>query len=679
MSSLGKVLLLPSCESHIHLSRISEKLSQLEKLFSPVAAEEIAESSCSDYEKLPSDVESSDQKLLTKLGSIVAVVQYKQRLSAESGFNIQRVKATCLPSDPHFDTLCSLATDGAVIQTDESFVNTVEPPPLRPVLSRLPRTFKFHATKLHRKQKVLIVKLSDISQSERQLMHMNDAHWTPKQLCPQGRPCIDPSNPLPNKSCLNTPECKELTEACYGKATNVSISTIYTDMFMFCQLHNVKLKDCRMWKGDVSSAFAQFCWSPLSCLLMAMMIDPVYVMLSLNGNFGHHSAPTIWFLIAISILIVLLRIIRGLSWVYVDDFLGLSLAHNAHFDQQCWFTVTKSMLGPDAISDDKTVLPTLRTDLLGWDTCLVAERSMPNQKGCDKLLHSFFRFDFSKPQPLSVWQLLASLAERYSLGLVGMRSFVTPFHHMTRKFGPDPCRHATARPTSSVLFCIQIWRAVSILLFYDRESMSVPMLSMSKFSSSQTPCFFGISDASPNGVGAAIIRAADNKLIAYTKLMFPFAPDVDTKYQNIREFLGALTMLVLLHVVSPSKQSKVRGAIVTVRWTNDNMSALTWVQNNKCSSRCGQHASYALTVFQLRTQLTITDCVHIPGTEMLDNSIDALSRDFPTPDLDPSCFVNIVDQTPILELLRLCDPTINQDVVDHFSALSMICKVISKF
>jgi len=434
-----------------------------------------------------------------------------------------------------------------------------------------------------------------------------------------------------------------------------------------------------MWKGDVSSAFAQFRWSPLSCLLMAMMIDPVYVMLSLNGNFGHHSAPTIWFLIAISILIVLLRIIRGLSWVYVDDFLGLSLAHNAHFDQQCWFTVTKSMLGPDAISDDKTVLPTLRTDLLGWDTCLVAERSMPNQKGCDKLLHSFFRFDFSKPQPLSVWQLLASLAERYSLGLVGMRSFVTPFHHMTRKFGPDPCRHATARPTSSVLFCIQIWRAVSILLFYDRESMSVPMLSMSKFSSSQTPCFFGISDASPNGVGAAIIRAADNKLIAYTKLTFPFAPDVDTKFQNIREFLGALTMLVLLHVVSPSKQSKLRGAIVTVRWTNDNMSALTWVQNNKCSSRCGQHASYALTVFQLRTQLTITDCVHIPGTEMLENSIDALSRDSPTPDLDPSCFVDIVDQTPILELLRLCDPTINQDVLDHFSALSMICKVISKF
>ena len=159
-------------------------------------------------------------------------------------------------------TLRSLATEGAVIQTDDSFVNMVEPPPLRPVLSRLPRTFKFHATKLHRKQKVLIVKLSDISQSERQLMHMNDAHWTPKQLCPQGCPCIDPSNPLPNKSCLNTPECEELTEACYGKSTNVSISTIYTDMFMFCQLHNVKLKDCRMWKGDVSSAFAQFRWSP---------------------------------------------------------------------------------------------------------------------------------------------------------------------------------------------------------------------------------------------------------------------------------------------------------------------------------------------------------------------------------------------------------------------------------
>ena len=200
------------------------------------------------------------------------------------------------------------------------------------------------------------------------------------------------------------------------------------------------------------------------------------------------------------------------------------------------------------------------------------------------------------------------------------------------------------------------------------------MLFMSDFNSVQAPTYNGISDASPFGAGAAIVRTSDNVIIAYTKIKFPFSPDVDTKYQNIREFLGALLMLILLHKVSKSE----RDSIVSVRWTNDNLSALSWVQNNKSSSRCGQHASFALTVFQLRSQLHITDCVHIPGTEMLENSIDALSRDFPTPNLDPSKFVDLSSNPAILELLHLCDPTISQDVVDHFSAFKSICRVISK-
>ena len=45
----------------------------------------------------------------------------------------------------------------------------------------------------------------------------------------------------------------------------------------------------------------------------------------------------------------------------------------------------------------------------------------------------FFCFDVKKQQHRELWEVLAGVAERYSAGLVGMRTFVSPFHHMKEK------------------------------------------------------------------------------------------------------------------------------------------------------------------------------------------------------------------------------------------------------
>jgi hypothetical protein len=53
----------------------------------------------------------------------------------------------------------------------------------------------------------------------------------------------------------------------------------------------------------------------------------------------------------------------------------------------------------------------------------------PNIKGREKLLLFFFTFNTNRPHPVKEWEQLASLAERYSTGVCGMRGMVAPLHN----------------------------------------------------------------------------------------------------------------------------------------------------------------------------------------------------------------------------------------------------------
>ena len=89
----------------------------------------------------------------------------------------------------------------------------------------------------------------------------------------------------------------------------------------------------------------------------------------------------------------------------------------------------------------KTSGPAKRADVLGWDTDLSQELVSPNHKGCDKLLFCFTAFNLHDAQPRVLWEVLASLADRYSTGLVGMTSFVMPLHYMKHNGTAVPVRY----------------------------------------------------------------------------------------------------------------------------------------------------------------------------------------------------------------------------------------------
>ena len=296
------------------------------------------------------------------------------------------------------------------------------------------------------------------------------------------------------------------------------------------------------------------------------------------------------------------------------------------------------------------------------------------------MLHCFLRIDTNKDQGKKLWEVLASIAERYSNGLLAMRAFVSPLHHMVAQFSPHANKHAVIRTSSAARQCVEVWRAVAIMLYADKEAMLVPMLQMSHIRPPNSR-FSLIADAGPTGIGAGVF-GPDGSMVAYTAITLPFRPDTEDKFHNLREFTGLLVNLFLFVKWARTNTSgplweTMRGTETRIRWNSDSTTALSWVAKNKCTSRWGQHASFALTWFQLVAEISVTDCHHISGDVMIASGIDALSRNLPHT-LDPRLFVDLSGSTALFDVLRVCDPSGVADVVDHHDAFMAICSALAQ-
>jgi len=324
-----------------------------------------------------------------------------------------------------------------------------------------------------------------------------------------GRWLIDCSNRVEGFN-LNTPETKLAAQQRLGKVQDDTIEVILASWYAYCEERQVTIAECYIWKADIEGAFPQFRWQPWVAKLMGMMIAEDLLYLHTSGNFGHTSSPGVWWVISNALLLFCLVMgIRGILSKFVDDYHGFGTLPDAASGMETFFECARAFLGDSAINDDKTVRPTKKTDVLGWECDLTNEVCYPNQKGCDKLLVVFFCFDATKPQSRELWEILAGVAERYSVGLVGMRAFVSPFHHMKEKCGQKTDRSGRPRSrgavaSSSALFCIEMWRSEAILLWHDPMLVAVPMRNMAGRKMIRPAVFKTMSDAGPEGVGAVV-------------------------------------------------------------------------------------------------------------------------------------------------------------------------------
>jgi hypothetical protein len=379
-----------------------------------------------------------------------------------------------------------------------------------------------------------------------------------------------------------------------------------TKWLQYADSNHYTLNECSLAKDDIAEAFPQLRFSPESAPLMCTMIDEDLFAIDVNTNFGHTSLPMAFNFVSQRHLHRVRKLAHGVIDKYVDDYMLFSHDSEIARDQALNQDGIKQAFGDAAIEPDKNVQPCKAANIIGWFVDLTKESIRPNDKGIDKLLFVFFFVDEHQPQPLRVYQLMASLAERYSCALRGFRCFVDPIINMTRKWNSRNS-FTKRKADSNARFAIEMWRTVAILLWISKDSFSV---SLRLFATPKTYPHDTIikTDAAPWQISAGILDE-ERRIHHHVKFPLPFV-DPDNKFQNVKEFLGVILCLILVHtILKPTR-------LVRILWVGDNTSALKWAENSKCASRAAQYANIIFVWLQIYKPMQVISTEHCQGIHM---------------------------------------------------------------
>jgi len=355
-------------------------------------------------------------------------------------------------------------------------------------------------------------------------------------------------------------------------------------------------------------------------------------------------------------------VVSGIVKTYVDDLNAFFHFLNALEDQQNMRNKLLDLLGPNGLSD-KSFGPSPTGEVIGWYIDLTVGTIRPSDRGIRKLALVFLTLDISSSDlrwPLQTCQVAASLAERYSRGIIAMRPFVEPLIALTRTAAKAPSSSPKSfRKVSSLAkMSVVIWRAVVIILLSHPERLAVPISSMMK--TRTTEFSYSVVTDAADSIGLGIF-AVNGELLACTSYLLPFNAH-DARYQNTREFLGVVLALVLLR----TRFRLPAGTSVAIK--SDSMSAITWIQKNRAASQYAHVAFLTYTWITVVTGFVIVETTHIAGKSEDMFDFDALSRNLPTRHIDMSAFIHTTTLPWLNELFQLCDPTQDRScITDHMT------------
>ena len=253
--------------------------------------------------------------------------------------------------------------------------------------------------------------------------------------------------------------------------------------------------------------------------------------------------------------------------------------------------------------------PSRQKPLGGILICSTLFSIRPKTDAIHKMCYYFFSFDIHSPQPLVLWQILQSYAERYSQAVRGFRCRVAAFGHMIRATGPNPnstskglfvLKHQYAHKmtaTPSAAYAIVMWRVACYLLFLNPSCMSMSIEQFLSFNG-VSDCgvqYNSVSDASPFRICAAIYQHNTNQLVGWTSIALPYPEDTSNRYQCSREYIGLIVTFLLIGKLFPSRLGTTSAPPITFKWINDNTGALTWADKIKASSLASITANMLVT------------------------------------------------------------------------------------
>ena len=636
-------------DSSVVLSRIAAA----SVFYNPVNAESAALAAANGF-RLPSDIVLRDSFDFSRTSSLVDLVQDRQQLFRHDRFNSDRCRL--FMEDPEYATLMDIAVNGAYVPVPSIFRETTSPPRFRPVHARLQSVFERHAFDLSESGTVLLLNSSLLDSVP---LHYSSLHWTVKPGKALGRLLGDLSNSEISDSALNTDETRLELEGRYGSLYHPTIVDFIDYIFM--AIDKWGLANITFFKEDIANAFAQFPFDPSCTRHLAFQLSTNVTMIYLYGMFGWTGAPFVFGVFSRALLRLIQPIICSFLVIYVDDFMAVGPSYNILRDKQTVIESVRSVFGPSAINEAKSIPPSRQMEFIGWFLDLDSFTVRPNDKGILKLAVAFFHSSpfGRKSIPLVQWEKLASLATRYSTMLVAMRPFVQPFMIRTSR------KSGFARPNSAAKVSMIVWRMVSIFLLSDKNLFSVPLCSVRSLK--PVPRVTLITDASPLGAGLAVYDYSLNTCIFHFSYRFPFNT-IESEFQNSREFLALLISCIVLCFKGYKD--------TPIHWIGDNMSSLSWIEKNMVSSSSSQASFLAFTWILLGSRNQIVSSAHRAGVDMGD--IDGLSRFMDTSfsaetAVDPSV-------TLILDpIISLCDPSLltsSRSILDRLTSIISLCRNI---
>jgi hypothetical protein len=395
------------------------------------------------------------------------------------------------------------------------------------------------------------------------------------------------------------------------------------------------------------------------------------------GFFGWTGAPMVFANFSRAMLEVLAKTSSGVLYLFCDDFIGCGHYSVVDNDQEKARKLIEDVFGDNKVALEKSVAPTTKAEILGWWVDMEQATIRPSDKGIRKLMFVFFSIDtYSTHWSLEMCQVLASLAQRYSQALMGMRPFVHAFHEMCG--GASLKSNQWRKVSGRARFAIEMWRVCLILLFINKDHMSVS-LSVMVASPSGFEAFDLLTDGSYLGLGVLILNEARTVIdCQFASYLFKFTQDRleadKPKYQNHREFVGLVVGIIVLVLLNKLPE---KGAVI--HWVNDNTAALEWARKNMCKGKSSQIVFMLYSALLIKYKLHVVQVEHTAGLSLLMKPVDALSRGLDTPELSEDLEVDISVFPALDELMELCNPTIVQSLEDYRSAFEKIHSLLLCF
>ena len=486
-------------------------------------------------------------------------------------------------------------------------------------------------------------------------LHLGKASWTPKKGKASGRSIGDMS--FCDGAPLNCEEAKQIAESWWGK---IELPTIDEVVCMILEFFReairidplVRWEDLRLWKTDLRGAYQLLSLHPEAAKYFGMEIHGERIFIHLCGIFGWTCTPAAFQVVSRGIQWELLHSLKGRCKMYVDDIVGVCLVQDLDSEVQRAKDICTSLLGPNAIAEDKTETGT-RLDVLGYVLDVELRLVSISRKNFLNAVYGFFTINLEDKVTLKTAEKLASWGSRYSKICRAMRPFCGALHRAT---SGRKSRHALFFLPEEAQRAIRGWRAMLYLVSFEEQRYARRMESFLPESLNYVVEF----DASLTGAGILWYkRQADGTEVALgggAVDLRGFGFGSDSSFQNTAEYVGCILGMVGLVLLG------VRDADIEIR--GDSVAALTWAETERPRGQLVTNASMVFTLLSIRFNLDVKKGTHIPGEDNW--RCDKLSRlgesQMGVPEaleamgLTETVVVNLQENAQVQALLACCDP-----------------------